>query len=59
MWYLDSGCSRHMTWDVNFFQTLSRKSDGGTVTFGDDFKGQIIGISNVKFDNSSLIEDIV
>jgi len=47
-----------MTWDVNFFQTLSRKCDGGTVTFGDDSKGKIIGIGNVKFGNSPLIEDV-
>ena len=44
--------------DVNFFQMLSRKCDGGTVTFGDDSKGKIIGIGNVKFGNSPLIEII-
>ena len=47
-----------MTWDVNFFQTLSRKENGGTVTFGDDSKGKIIGVGNVKFGNSPLIENV-
>ena len=38
---LDSGCSRHMTWDINNFTTLSRYMEGGSVTFGDDSKGTI------------------
>ena len=48
-----------MTWDINNFATLSRYHEGGTVTFGDDAKGKIIGISNVKLGTSPLIENIV
>ena len=48
-----------MTWDINNFATLSRYHEGGTVTFGDDAKGKIIGIGNVKFGTSSLIENVV
>ena len=58
-WYLDSGCSRHMTWDINNFVTLSRNHEGGTITFGDDSKGKIIGIGNIKIDSSSLIENVI
>src|ERR1700722_13918923 len=47
-----------MTWDVNYFQTLSSICDGGTVTFGDNSKGRIIGIGNVQFGNSPLIENV-
>ena len=57
-WYLDSGCSRHMTWDINNFATLSRYVEGGTVTFGDDSKGNIIGIGNIKIGTSPLIENV-
>ena len=57
-WYLDSGCSRHMTWDVNNFVSLSRKIDGGTVTFGDDSKGKIICNDNIQIGKSPLIEDV-
>ena len=57
-WYLDSGCSRHMTWDVNNFATLSRMCEGDYVTFRDDSKGKIIGFSNVKIGTSLLIENI-
>ncbi|KAL4364230.1 hypothetical protein GQ457_04G017140 [Hibiscus cannabinus] len=33
-WYLDSGCSRHMTGDKSRFLELKYNS-GGVVTFGD------------------------
>ena len=36
-WYLDSGCSRHMTGNKSFFETLVIE-DGGFVTFGDGSK---------------------
>uniref|UniRef100_A0A2N9H7H1 Retroviral polymerase SH3-like domain-containing protein n=1 Tax=Fagus sylvatica TaxID=28930 RepID=A0A2N9H7H1_FAGSY len=52
-WFLDSGCSRHMTGDKNKFTSLTLK-DGGNVKFGDNSKGKIIGIDNLgKFDTKS------
>ena len=48
-----------MTWDINNFATVSRYHEGGTVTFGDDAKGKFIGIGNVKFSTSPLIENVV
>ena len=48
-----------MTWDINNFATLLRYHEGGTITFGDDFKGKIIGIDNIKIGSSLLIENIV
>ena len=45
--------------DINNFATLSRNVEGGTVTFGDDSKGTIIGIGNIKIGASSLIENVV
>ena len=48
-----------MTWDINNFATLSRYHEGGTVAFGDDSKGNIIGIGNIKVGSSLLIENIV
>ncbi|XP_039682977.1 uncharacterized protein [Medicago truncatula] len=41
-WYLDSGCSRHMTGDRNCFLTFEKK-DGGLVTFRNNDKGKIRG----------------
>jgi len=48
-----------MTWDINNFATLSRYYEGGTVTFEDYFKGKTIGIGNIKFGSSPLIENVI
>ena len=50
-WYLDSGCTRHMTGNQSKFVNLSRK-DGGLVTFGDNKEGKIIG-------KGTLIENVL
>ena len=41
-WYVDSGCSRHMTGNKELLSDYEEKL-GGSVTFGDDRKGQIKG----------------
>ena len=48
-----------MTWDINNFATLLRYYKGGTVTFGGDSKGKIIGICNIKICSFPLIENVV
>jgi hypothetical protein len=40
-WYIDSGCSSHMTGDQNKFIILNRK--GGNVAFGDYSSAKILG----------------
>ncbi|XP_056691770.1 uncharacterized protein [Spinacia oleracea] len=57
MWYLDSGCSKHMTGDRNRFLSLTTY-EGGTVTFGDNKKGNIIGIGKVGKSKSHSIDNI-
>ena len=42
LWYLDSGCSRHMMGNKSFFKTLVME-EGGYVTFGDGSKKRVIG----------------
>ena len=42
LWYLDNGCSRHMTGDRSLFKVFESKK-GGNVTFGDGSKSQIKG----------------
>ncbi|XP_057744618.1 uncharacterized protein LOC130962415 [Arachis stenosperma] len=46
MWYMDSGCSRHMTGKTTFFIKLD-EYDGGLVTFGDDGKEKIVAVGKV------------
>jgi len=41
-WYLDSGCSRHMTGEKSMFLTLTMK-EGENVKFGVNHFGKIIG----------------
>ena len=41
MWYLDSGCSRHMSGDKSLFSNLE-KSDGGYVIFGDKKHSKVV-----------------
>ena len=48
-----------MIWDINNFATLSKYHEGCTVTFGDDSKGKIVDIDNIKIGSSPLIENIV
>ena len=42
LWYLDSGCSRHITGDHSLFKTFELKK-GGNVTFGNGSKSLIKG----------------
>ncbi|XP_059650769.1 uncharacterized protein LOC132296600 [Cornus florida] len=46
-WYIDSGCSRHMTGDGSKFITL-KQFDYGDVIFGDNQKAKIVGIGTVS-----------
>ena len=43
LWYLDSGCSRHMTGYQSLFKVFESKK-GGNVTFDDRRKSQIKGM---------------
>ena len=57
LWYLDSGCSRHMTGNKGLFKTLS-KGKIGTVTFGDGSKSVIRGIGTVDIPGLPVFEDV-
>ncbi|KAM5577541.1 hypothetical protein ABKV19_008070, partial [Rosa sericea] len=55
-WYVDSGCSRHMTGDKAWFSSFQDECTTGSVTFGDGRKAKILargtantpGIPNLK-----------
>ncbi|XP_074297190.1 uncharacterized protein LOC141627886 [Silene latifolia] len=57
-WYLDSGCSRHMTGNRNHFLSLSAYN-GGNVTFGDNMKGEVIGIGKIGKSLSHSNDDVL
>ena len=63
-WYIDSGCSKHMTRDQNNFISLKNEK-GSNVTFGDNVSTKIIGkgiesLGNkkVRAKNVLLVEDL-
>jgi hypothetical protein len=49
-WYIDSGCSKHMTGDKSKFLTLSERKSAN-VTFGNDAPGKIKGKGMVSLSN--------
>ncbi|XP_074289258.1 uncharacterized protein LOC141614411 [Silene latifolia] len=56
-WYLDSGCSRHMTGDKNLFLSL-KPFNGGKVTFEDNKKGKVVGIGKIGISPSHAISEV-
>ena len=56
LWYLDSGCSRHMTGNRALFKTLF-EGKIGTVTFGDGSKSVIRGIGTMDIPRLPVFED--
>jgi hypothetical protein len=49
-WYIDNGCSIHMTGDKSKFLTL-KNVDGGSVTFGSDATARIVGKCTLILNN--------
>jgi hypothetical protein len=53
-WYIDSGCSSHMTEDQDKFISWKRK--GGNVAFGDDSSAKILGEGVVDLGSKNVKE---
>jgi len=46
LWYVDSGCSQHMTGEKSNFLSLAA-SDGGSVAFGNCKFGIIVSVGKI------------
>ncbi|KAG8635646.1 hypothetical protein MANES_16G053115v8 [Manihot esculenta] len=63
-WYLDSGCSRHMTGNSSHFISsgitisLEKKDGSGQVTFGDNGKDKIVGIGKEVSCDDDLVGNL-
>ena len=57
LWYLDSGCSRHMTGNKALFKTLF-EGKIEIVTFGDGSKSVIKGIGTMDILGLPVFEDV-
>ena len=58
LWYLDNGCSRHMTGNHSLFKVLKSKK-GGNVTFGDGSKSQIKGKGTISLPRLPNITNVL
>ena len=57
LWYIDSGCSRHMTGDKSLFKSLKEKV-GDYVTFGDGSHAQVLGKGTIELSGLPLLKDV-
>jgi hypothetical protein len=57
-WLMDSGCSRHMTGDKEWFSSLTNLSHKEYVTFGDNKNGKVLGTGVIKVNNNFTFKDI-
>ena len=58
LWYLDSGCSHHMTGDKSLFKSLKEKV-GDFVTFGDGSHAQVLDKGTVEIPRLPLLKDVL
>ncbi|WVZ18673.1 hypothetical protein V8G54_005995 [Vigna mungo] len=58
MWYLNSGCSRHMSSDIKKLTNFHKKEQG-YVTYGDNIKGMILGIGDIGSAKTLMIKDVL
>ena len=58
LWYLDSGCSRHMTGDKSLFKSLKEKV-GDYMTFGDGSHAQVLSKGTIEISGLPLLKDVL
>jgi hypothetical protein len=58
LWYLDSGCSKHMTGDKTLFQEL-KEGRGGNITYGDGSKSKVIGKGSVQIPGAPTSQEVL
>jgi len=58
LWYLDNGCSKHMTGDKSKFVNIILKQEGH-MTYGDNNKGRILGRGSIGDKRILLIHDVL
>ena len=57
MWYIDSGCSYHMTGKQCKMSSFHRLQ-GGNISFGDKSKGKIYGMRTVKLNDHMKVNNV-
>ncbi|XP_050387711.1 uncharacterized protein LOC126804002 [Argentina anserina] len=57
-WYLDSGCSRHMTGDKHCFKSFDSEFTTGKVTFGDGRKARVLSKGTIHATNMPDLDNV-
>jgi hypothetical protein len=57
-WLMDSSCLRHMARNKKWFSNLTPLSHMEYMTFGDDKKGKVLGISIIKVNDYFTLNDV-
>ncbi|XP_040384840.1 uncharacterized protein LOC102710252 [Oryza brachyantha] len=60
VWIVDSGCSRHMTGDKNWFSSLRQASKTESIIFGDASTSAVLAtgtLSQIQGENGPIFED--
>jgi hypothetical protein len=57
-WLIDSGCSRHMTEDRQWFSSLTPVMTKEYITFGDNGKGRVLSVGTVKVSESVTLRHV-
>jgi hypothetical protein len=55
---IDFGCSQHMTKNKKWFSSLNPLSHKEYMTFGDDKKGEVLGIDIIKVNDYFTLNDV-
>ncbi|XP_031253456.1 uncharacterized protein LOC116111402 [Pistacia vera] len=58
LWYLDSGCSRHVIGNKSLLTELE-SVDSGHVTYDDGKKGKILGKGSIVLPDFSILKDVL
>ena len=58
MWLIDSGCSRHMTGNSNWFSSLDLVRTKEHIVFGDNSKGKILSRGSIHVNPSFVLKDV-
>ena len=58
MWFVDSGCSRHMTGDSRYFTSFTRSTGDVFITFGDNSQGRIEGTGSIRGNDNFILKNV-
>ena len=56
-WIIDSGCSHHMTSDLNKFDKFEETNDGGTIQLGNDVPCVVKGKGSLMLNDKIICDD--